>query len=293
MDLSTQLIQLFVSGMTVGSIYALVSLGLNIVFNASNIVNFAQGDLAMLGGLTMVALLTLARLPVPLAFPLAVLAITAFGAIFERVVIYPLKRATILDLIIITIGASFAFQGLAILIWGKDFYPMPAFTGNEPIHFFGAAIIPQALWVLGITLAAVISLTIFFKCTLFGKAMRACADDPQASLIVGINVRIMILVSFATSAALGAIGGIIITPITTMEYSRGPILVLKGFAAVVLGGMGNLFGAVVAGALIGIFETFTAGLLSSSYKDAIVLVILIVILVLKPNGLFGKGFKRD
>jgi branched-chain amino acid transport system permease protein len=170
---------------------------------------------------------------------------------------------------------------------------MPAFTGNEPIHFFGAAIIPQALWVLGITLAAVISLTIFFKCTLFGKAMRACADDPQASLIVGINVRIMILVSFATSAALGAIGGIIITPITTMEYSRGPILVLKGFAAVVLGGMGNLFGAVVAGALIGIFETFTAGLLSSSYKDAIVLVILIVILVLKPNGLFGKGFKRD
>jgi branched-chain amino acid transport system permease protein len=289
MDLSTQLFQLAIVGVTLGSIYALVGLGLNIISNASNIVNFAQGEFVMLGGLTAVSLLTLARLPMPLAFALSVLIVVAIGMIFERLAIYPLKKASILELIIITIGGSFAIQGIAILIWQKDFYPMPAFSGENPIMLFNkVAVIPQAIWVLVITLAVVCALNLFFSNTIYGKAMRACADDADASQMVGINVRTMILNSFAISAALGAIGGIIITPITTMQYDRGPVLLLKGFASVVLGGVGNLFGAVMAGFLIGIFEAFAAGFLASGYKDAIALLALIIILVLKPTGLFGS-----
>ena len=154
--------------------------------------------------------------------------------------------------------------------------------------FNKVAVIPQAIWVLVITVAVVCALNLFFSNTIYGKAMRACADDADASQMVGINVRTMILNSFAISAALGAIGGIIITPITTMQYDRGPVLLLKGFASVVLGGVGNLFGAVIAGFLIGIFEAFAAGFLASGYKDAIALLALIFILVLKPTGLFGS-----
>jgi branched-chain amino acid transport system permease protein len=289
MDLSTQLIQLIVTGMTLGSIYALVGLGLVIIFNASNILNFAQGEFVMLGGLVAVSIVKLTRLPMPVAFFLSVMIVVGIAIIFERLAIYPLKDAGILELIIITIGASFAIQGISILFWKKDFYPMPAFSGEEPIMLFNkVALIPQSIWVLAITILAVCVLNIFFSYTIYGKAMRACADDPDASQMVGINVRKMILLSFAISAALGAIGGIIVTPITTMEYSRGPLFLLKGFAAVVLGGMGNFFGAVVAGFLIGILEAFAAGLVSSGYKDAIALIVLILILLLKPTGLFGS-----
>lgn len=294
MDLSTQLIQLFITGITLGSIYALVGLGLTIILNASNILNFAQGEFVMIGGLTAVSLIKLAGLPLPLAFAASVIIAVCVGVIFERLAIYPLKNASILELIIITIGGSFTIQGIATLIWKKDFYPMPAFSGETPIMLFGkVALIPQAIWVLVITLGAVWVSYLFFSHTIHGKAMRACADDPDASQMVGINVRFMILVSFAISAALGALGGIIITPITTMEYSRGPLFLLKGFAAVVLGGMGNPFGAVVAGFLIGVLESYGAGLISSGYKDAMALVALILILIIKPTGLFGGQYKEQ
>jgi branched-chain amino acid transport system permease protein len=174
-----------------------------------------------------------------------------------------------------------------MLFWGKDIYTLPHFSGEEPLLFLGATILPQTLWIIGILCVVVAILALFFNFTMVGKAMRACAVNPVAASLVGINVKKMVLLSFALSAALGAIAGIIITPIALMEYDRGAILALKGFAAAVLGGLGNGVGAVVAGLIIGILESLGAGFISSGYKDAIALIVLLLVLFIKPSGIFG------
>ncbi len=175
-----------------------------------------------------------------------------------------------------------------MVLWGRDPYNLPAFSGGQTLHLLGATLQPQILWVLGITLLVVWGVRFYFNRTISGKAMTACAFNPVAARIVGIDVRKMILLSFGLSAALGAVAGAIITPITLMEYDRGPLLALKGFSAAVLGGMGTVQGAVAAGFLIGILESMGAGLVSSGYKDAIALLVLLIVLWLKPSGLFGS-----
>jgi branched-chain amino acid transport system permease protein len=175
-----------------------------------------------------------------------------------------------------------------MFLWGKDPYMLPPFGSHQPIQIWGAVLQPQTLWVLGITVLVVAGITFFFKRTLMGKAMTACAYNPMAARLVGINVRKMVLISFGVSAALGAIAGIIITPITLMEYDRGPLLALKGFSAAVLGGLGSPLGSIAAGFLIGLLESLGAGFVSSGYKDAIALFVLLLVLWVKPSGLFGS-----
>ena len=175
-----------------------------------------------------------------------------------------------------------------MLIWGKDTFILPAFSGETPINIGGAVIIPQSLWVLGITLLVVLCLAFFFEKTLMGKGMKACAINRRAASLMGINVKQMVMFSFALSAALGAIGGIIITPISLMDYQRGTMLAIKGFAAAILGGLGSQMGAVAAGFIIGVLESLGAGFISSGYKDAIALIILLFVLFFKPTGLFGR-----
>jgi branched-chain amino acid transport system permease protein len=280
--------QLLVTGISVGSIYAMVAIGFNIIYNATGIINFAQGEFVMLGGMTMVSLTETAGLPMPLAFVLAVLIVAAVGGLFERVAIYPLKNAGIMNLIIITVGGSIVLKGLAMWIWGKDIYMLPHFSGEAPIHLGGAAIQPQTLWIVGIMAGTVLLLTLFFRYTLIGKAMRACSANPTASRLVGIDVKWMVFFAFVLSAAIGAVAGIIITPIALVDYDRGFLLALKGFSAAVLGGLGNSAGAVVAGLLIGLVESVGAGYLSSSYKDAFALIVLLVILFVRPGGILGS-----
>lgn len=287
--LSTQLIQYLLTGLTVGSIYAIVGVGFNIIYNTTEIINFAQGEFVMLGGLVMVSLTQTLGLPLVPAFVAAVAVVTLVGFLMERLAIYPLKEAGVLKLIIITIALSILVKGLAMFIWGKDPYALRAFSGSTPIPFFKASILPQTLWVLGITLALVLALSFFFDRTILGKAMSACAENPEAASLVGINVRRMIMLSFMLSAALGAVAGIIITPISLMEYDRGAMLALKGFGACILGGLGNFYGAVVAGLLLGLLESFGAGLIASGYKDAIALIVLLLVLFVKPSGLFGSA----
>lgn len=287
MSFSSQILQYILTGITIGSIYALTALGFNIIYNATDIINFAQGEFVMLGGMIIIFFTTIVKLPIIIAFLLSVLIVTIIGALFERLAIHPLKDASVITLIIITIGASIFFKGVAMFVWGKGTFALPAFSGEKPIFFFGATIIPQSLWVFGITILIVILLGLFFKKTIVGKAMRACAINKAAASLMGINVKKMVLFSFALSAAIGAIAGIVITPISLMEYERGTMLALKGFAAAVLGGLGSGIGAVVAGFLIGIVESLGAGLISSGYKDAIALVILLIVLFIKPSGLFG------
>jgi branched-chain amino acid transport system permease protein len=288
MDLQSQIVQYLVTGLTLGSIYAMVGLGFTIIYNATGIINLAQGEFVMLGGLIMVFLTATVRLPMVVAFFITLALVTLVGMIYERVFINPLKQTSLITLIIVTVAVSIFFRGIAMFIWGKEPYSLPPFSSGKPIMFAGAAILPQIFWVLGLSLLAVILMNLFFNRTITGKAMSACAGNRLAASLVGINVSKMILLSFALSATLGAIAGASITPIALMEYDRGPLLALKGFCAAVLGGLGLGTGAVVAGFIIGIIESYSAGFISSGFKDAIALIILILVLFIKPSGIFGS-----
>lgn len=286
--LASQLLQYLITGVTIGSIYAMVAIGFNIIYNVTEIINLAQGEFVMLGGLVMVFFHAGVGIPILLAFPLTVVAVTLVGILFDLLAIRPIRKPSVLTLIIATIGASIIIKGAAMLIWGKDPYDLTAFSGRNPIHFLGAVVQPQYFWVGGVLLLVVVLLTLFFEKTIVGKAMRACADNPTAASLVGINVNKMILLSFSLSAAIGAVAGIVLTPIALMDYNRGAMLAVKGFGAVVLGGLGSFPGAILGGLVLGTIESFGAGLLHSGYKDAFALVVLLAGLFIRPSGLLGS-----
>ncbi len=288
MDVFSSTLQYLFTGIAVGSIYAMVALGFNIIYNCTGIINLAQGEFVMLGGMFIVTLTTVWKLPLLIAFPIAVFLVVLVGVGFERIAIHPLKNPSVLILIMITIAGSILMKGAAMFAWGKEARYMPHFSGETPIHVAEATILPQSLWILGSLLAVVIGLAYFFNRTLVGKAMRACSHNPDAARLVGINVKQMVTLSFALSAGIGAVAGIVITPITLMDYQRGAMLALKGFGAAILGGLGSATGAVVAGLLVGILESLGAGYISSHYKDAIALIVLLVVLFVRPSGLLGN-----
>ena len=285
--MSAQFMQYLLTGLTVGAIYALVALGFSIIFNASHVINFAQGEFVMIGGMATMSL-TATGVPYGLAIPLAVAAAALVGLALEKFAVEPAQGASVVTLIIITIGASIFLRGLATLVWDKNLHALKPFTGDTPIAIAGATILPQSLWVLGVTLAIVLALSWFFGRTLLGKAMLATSHNRLAAQLVGINVRMVLFLSFGLSAALGAVAGILIAPITTTSYDVGVMLGLKGFAAAILGGLGSGAGAVVGGLVLGIAETMSAGYLSSAYKDAIAFLIILAVLFFMPSGLFGK-----
>ena len=285
----TDIIQFMVLGVQRGAIYAMVAMGFNIIYNATGIINFAQGEFVVLGGLMMVTLTMALNLPLPLAFILTVIVVTAVGILMERLTINPVKTPSVLRLIIITIAVSILLKGAAMIIWGKGSHYMNHFTDAPPIEFMGAYILPQTLWIVGILLCVVVGLVVFFNYTMIGKCIRACAINRDAARLAGINDRKMVMLSFALSAGIGAIAGIIVTPIIQMDYGRGALLGLKGFGAAVLGGLGNSMGAVVAGVLLGILEAMGAGYISSHYMDAMALLILLIVLFIKPSGIFGSS----
>jgi branched-chain amino acid transport system permease protein len=288
MDRFTQLFQYILSGLSNGAIYALIGFGFAIIYNSTGIINFAQGEFVMLGGMLTIFFLTVLRLPLVPAIILAIIISTIAGICFERLAIRPLKDAKPLSLIIITIGASIFIRGAAMLIWGKDTHALPAFSGDDPLYIAGATILPQHLWIFGVTILIIIASRIFFNYSVVGKAMRACSYNPRAAGLVGINVKNMVMLSFALSSAIGSMAGIIIAPLTMVSYDVGVMLGLKGFCAVIIGGMSSGMGTVMGGLLLGLLESLGAGFISASYKDAIAFIILLLILFIRPEGLFGK-----
>ena len=281
-----QFLQFLFSGVTVGATYALAALGFTLIYNASNVINFAQGEFIMLGGMLAV-FFTVSGLPLPVALALAIIVPAIVGVLVEKLAIEPVKGAETVTLIIITIGASLVIRGLVQVWLGKGTHSLPAFSGDEPIHILGATLLPQSVWVLGVTALVVVALWYFFNRTLQGKAMLATSYNRVAAELVGINTSWVLFMSFAMSAALGALGGILLTPITLTSYDVGIMLGLKGFVAAVVGGLGNGLGAVLGGLLVGILEAMGAGYVSSNYKDAIPFVLILLILFFKPRGLFG------
>ncbi|MBW2058097.1 MAG: branched-chain amino acid ABC transporter permease [Deltaproteobacteria bacterium] len=288
MTLSSQIFQLFLTGITIGSIYAMVAIGFNIIYNATDILNFAQGEFVVLGGMSMIMFHEAFHFSLVISFFMAIALVTLVGIAFERFTIHPLKNPSLVTLILITIAVSIILKGLAMVVWGKDSHPLEPFSSAKPIQIGGAAILPQILWVIGITVLVVLFLAYMFQFTMIGKALRACAINRDAAKLMGINAKAMVTLSFAMSAAIGAVAGNIITPITLMEYDRGAMLGIKGFSAAILGGVGNPFGAVAAGLVIGILESFCAGFISSGYKDAFAFLIMLLVLFVRPGGLLGK-----
>jgi branched-chain amino acid transport system permease protein len=287
-----QFLQFAFSGLTVGAIYALVALGFTLIYNSSDVINFAQGEFVMLGGMVTVFAAD-AGLPLPISALLAVIVTVAVGLLLHRFAIEPARGSSAVTLIIITIGASILLRGIAAVVFDKNFHSLPAFAGSAPWNIGGASVLPQTGVVLLGTGVIVAVLWAFLARTLTGKAMLATAANRLAAQLVGINTSAVVGLSFVLSAAIGATGGILAAPITLTNYSVGTLLALKGFAAAMLGGMGNPLGAVAGGLLMGLLEAFGAGYLSSQYKDAVAFLVILAVLFAMPQGLFGKaGIER-
>lgn len=287
-----QFLQYLISGINSGSIYALIALGFTLIYNSTKLINFAQGEFVMLGGLIAVSLNSAVGLPLYLSVIIAVAATTVIGVIFERLAINPLKGSPQITLIIVTVGASLLIKNVAMILWGRDPQRLPAFSGEQSIPFFGAAIVPQMVWVVVVTIILVLLLQLFYKRSIYGKAMKACSINESAAQLVGINTSNTVMMSFALSAAFAAIAGVLITPISMTSYASGSSLGLKGFAGAVLGGMDNPLGAVLGGLLLGILEALSIGVLDSGYKDAVAFVILVLVLLLKPSGILGSKVRE-
>ncbi|MCL5108452.1 MAG: branched-chain amino acid ABC transporter permease [Chloroflexi bacterium] len=278
-----QLGQFLVAGSTLGAVYAVVALGFTIVFNVTGIINFAQGEFVMLGGMLGFWLYTGAGLPLLLAFVLAAILTTLVGLALDRFAIRPARNAPVLSLIILTIGASIFIRGLAGQLWGKNAVSVPAFSGEAPLYLGTVTVMPQTLWVLGTTVVMMLLLHLLLSYTMLGKALRACALNRRAAALVGIDAQLMSAVSFALSAALGAAGGIVVAPLALPSYDVGTMLGVKGFAAAAIGGFGSQLGAVAGGLALGLLESLGAGYISSSYKDAIALGALFLALFVKAR----------
>jgi branched-chain amino acid transport system permease protein len=282
-----ELLQYLFAGMTNGAIYAIIALGFTMLYNATELINFAQGEFVMLGALSLVSLWKSAGLPLPVAFGITVLGVSLLGMVFERLAIRTVRKPHPIVLVIITVGVSILLRGVAMQAWGKDAHSVPAFSKHAPFQIGGASLLPQSLWIIGIVLAVVVGLQLFFKRTLTGKAMQACAISKKAAWLLGIPSERMVLFAFAMSAAMGAVAGMIIAPITMCSYDMGTLLGLKGFCAAMLGGLGSSFGAVVGGLLLGILESLGIGFFSSALKDVMAFLLLLLILYIRPSGILG------
>lgn len=289
-----QIPQLIVSGITSGCIYAIVAVGFSIIYNSTGVINFAQGEFVMIGA--MVAAVLLAKSSLMVALPTAVIAGCAVGAFLAILILIPLRRASVITLIIITIGASIMFRGLAQLFWGETAIPAPPFTGimheglleDRVFRIAGAVVSAQDLWVVAVTAVLVIGMHLFFKYSLVGKAMRACSINATGARLVGISIRRTVVLSFVMAAGLGAIAGVTVSPVFYAKCTMGTPLGLKGFCAAVLGGLGSFGGGIWAGMILGIVESLVGGLLWSDYKDAVAFFILIAILFIRPEGLLSR-----
>jgi branched-chain amino acid transport system permease protein len=281
-------VQYIFAGLTYGIIYAIVAIGFNIIYNTTGIINFAQGEFVMLGGMLAVSLSKL--FPLPLAIVLAVLITMAVGALIEMVFIRWLDRPSVLRMIIITIGISILSREAALHIWGESVRSLPYFVGNEvsAVAILGARVSPQVLWVMGVCTVMVVALSLFFRHTLTGQKMQACSANRRAATLCGINARNMVTLSFMLSAGIGALAGCVMSPITYTSYDVGPDLAIKGFTVAIMGGLGNSMAAVAAGLLLGLIEAFSISVLPLAFKDAIAIGILLLILFVRPHGLFGK-----
>lgn len=281
-------VQLLVTGITVGSIYSLIALGYVTIYRTSRIVNMAQGAFVMFGAFFVYSFLSEVGLPYWLSAVLSIVCVSVLGVVMYLLVLRPLIKVSLVSIILATMALSILFENVALLKWGGYGKSVPAFTGDKALFIGKVAIFPQSLWVIGLMVLVLIGLYALINLTRVGKQMTATANDPAAASLSGVNTGRMILLAFIISAAVGALGGIAITPINSTSYLSGGIYALSGFVAAILGGWGSSVGAVVGGLTLGVIQSLSTGFLPAGYQDAIAYLVLILILYFRPGGIIGQ-----
>lgn len=283
--------QQLVNGLTMGSIYALIAIGVSMIYKSIGMLNVAHGDTIMLSAFIALTLYDL-KLPLYIVLPLTVVLMGLFGLVLERFIYRRLEYSSFTNLLIATIGMSIILRNGSILIWGAEPRLFPDVFSTTPMEIFGLKILPQNIGIIMVSLLLVAALQLFFYRTKWGKQMRAAATDSVGASMIGIDVNKTRLLTFGISAALGAVAGVLLAPMSYASSNMGAIVVLKGFAAAILGGFGSISGAVVGGLLLGSIEAVGAGYISSAYRDVIAFSTLFIILYFKPAGLLAKRIEQ-
>jgi branched-chain amino acid transport system permease protein len=279
--------QVLFQGLALGSIYALVALGFVLIIRATNVVNFAQGDFAMLGAYMMVAFLVSVGLPYWLSFLLALVGMGVFGLIFNYGVYYPLRHRGFLPVIISTLGASIFLQNSVLAIFGAQPKRLDNVIAGG-VQIGSVFLDSQYLVILAVTMVMVAFQYFFFEHTMLGKKLQATSQDKDMARLLGIPVALMIAITFMYSSALGGLAGVLVGPVLFVSIGMGSIIALKAFAATIIGGFGDVKGAIVGGLFIGVIESFAAFYISVPYKDAYAFLMLFMVLVFRPQGFFGE-----
>lgn len=285
------LAQALISGIGTGLIYGLIGIGFCVIYNASGIVNFAQGAFVMLGGIVTYSFFAGLGLPLIVAAILATVLVAIGGVILERIVVRPLwdRNATIFVMILATLAAQIVVERTALIIVGDQPKSLPAFTDLPPLRIGAIVISYQLIWIVGASLLIIGLLGAFFKSTKIGKAMRACAINREAAMLQGIPVSRMLALSFALSAALGAIAGILITPTQYTAFNVGVPFAITGFIAAIVGGFGRPFGAFLGGIALGLTQAIAVVFLDAGLKNVAALTVLLVFLFIRPGGILGAA----
>jgi len=283
-------LQLLISGVGLGAVYALVALGFTLVWNASGTVNFAQGQLVTVGAFFAYSFLTLAHLSYLVAVPATIVSSFGVGVALERLTIRPLRRPDPLIIIIITIGTALALQALAQNVWGPQTRTIPSLSGTNNVQIGGLSITTQSLWDIGVAAVLMVLLTLLLKRTNLGRAMRAVAQDANTARQMGIPAPLIVSFTFGLNAALAGLAGLLLAPTVFISPDMGTSVTLQAFAAAVLGGFGSIPGAVVGGLILGLAQVYTAAYVSGSYADAASLALLIGVLVIRPQGLLRTAW---
>jgi branched-chain amino acid transport system permease protein len=283
-------VQILVNGFSVGCIYGLIGIGFCVIYNASGIVNFAQGAFVMLGGMITYVLLTTFHLHLVVAGAFATVAVAVIGIIIERVVVRPLwdRNATMFVMILATLAVQIVIERATLILVGDQPKSIPVFTDLPPIRVAGVSIGYQTLWIVGTSLVLIALLALFFQKTLVGRAMRACSINREAAALQGIQVSRMLALSFALSAALGAIAGILLTPTQFTAFNVGTPFAISGFIAAIVGGFGRPFGAFLGGIALGLAQALAVFGLGSGLKNVTALAVLLAFLFFRPSGILGS-----
>ena len=290
----TLLLQSVLAGLTNGFVYGLIGLGIAIVFRGARIINAMQGDFALLGSVVAYVALTRFHLPMLPAFLVGVIAGGILGFLVERFLIRPTEeRAGTEDsYLLVTLGGAFAASAAVLLYFGRDSYVLSGVGGDSSINVFDAAIRVHAVWLIIISSLVVTGLKLFYSYTRLGQAMLAASIDVNGSLTIGINVPLMRTLTFVAGGLMGGLAGVLVAPLINIHYEMGLLLTLKGFAAAILGGLTSPLGAVFGGVTLGLVESLAVVAVSSGYKDVIAMAILILIMIVMPQGLLGRRGRR-
>jgi branched-chain amino acid transport system permease protein len=285
--------QIIIGGLLQGGVFAVVALGFALVYRVTGVINLSQGAFCIVGALSMYTLEQTMGWPAPLAALGAVLGTTLFGAALGAATFVPaLSRLPNSSMLMLTAGLLTLIEGLVLVVWGSDPYDLPSFSGEAPVTILGLRVATQGLWIAGATVIVIVALWYLLSRTTLGRQLRACAENPLAARLMGIDVPLMTLLSFAMAAMIGAIGGIVVAPITSLQFDSGQFFTISGFIAVAIGGMGSFIGAIAGGLILGVAEQLAAGYISSLFSSGLAVVLLLVTLLWRPSGLFTTVARR-